>query len=61
LRIDAWCNGPYIAGHEQVVYDHDRREAPPPYSHGTDARSRVSFRAAGFAALFPKNPAADSA
>jgi hypothetical protein len=41
-QIDALRDGPYIAGHEQVVYDPDRSQAPPPSQHGTDARSRVN-------------------
>jgi len=53
--IDAPRQRPYIAGHEQVITGHCLAAAPPPSQHGTDARSRVNkIRAAGFAALFPK-------
>jgi hypothetical protein len=41
-QIDALSHGPYIVGHEQVLYDLDRSAAPTPSQHGTDARSRVN-------------------
>jgi len=52
-QIDASVHRPYIAPHEQVLYDHCRRRAPPPSQYGTVARSRVNkTRAAGSAAFF---------
>jgi hypothetical protein len=51
--IDALAYRPYIAAHEQVLYDHRDRRAPPPLQYGTAARSRVNkIRAAGSAAFF---------
>jgi hypothetical protein len=41
-QIDAVRHGPYILGHEQVLYDPDRSGAPPLSQHGTDPRSRVN-------------------
>jgi hypothetical protein len=53
-HIDEFRNRPYIAGHEQVAYDPDRRRAPPPYRHGTAARSRVKLSVPLFRGTFPQ-------
>jgi hypothetical protein len=41
-HIDGPKHGPYIAAHEEVVIDYRAFRSPPPYRHGTDARSRVN-------------------
>jgi hypothetical protein len=41
-HIDGPKHGPYIAAHEEVVIDSCALQSPPPYRHGTDARSRVN-------------------
>jgi hypothetical protein len=41
-HIDDPKDGPYIAAHEEVVTDCRAFQSPPPYRHGTDARSRVN-------------------